>query len=81
MPLRAVAASRDGLTVRSEPFWDADCGCTLVLTLTARQQGDTLAGHLSARAAATAAAEPCGRWRAVRTAPGAGAPERRRSTE
>lgn len=68
VPLRAAAARDGAVEVRSEPYWDADCGCTLVLTLTARQVGDTLAGAFSARGAATAAAES--RGRVVRAAPG-----------
>lgn len=66
--LRAAVAEGGGVAVRSEPYWDTDCGCTVTLTLTARLAGDTLAGAFSARAAATMAAEGRGRWRVVRVA-------------
>lgn len=68
VPVRAVVAEGEALSVRSEAYWDEDCGCTVVLTFTARQHGDTLGGTFSARAAATAAAESRGQWRVVRTA-------------
>lgn len=69
VPLRAAAVRAGELSARSEPYWDGDCGCTVVLTLIARQVGDSLTGTFSAHAAATAAAEPRGRWWAVRSGP------------
>ena len=67
VPLLAIVDRGGELSVRSEAYWDSDCGCTLVLTLTARQLGDTLVGVFSARAAATVVPESRGRWRVVRS--------------
>jgi hypothetical protein len=67
VPLLAIVDRGGELSVRSEAYWDRDCGCTLVLTLTARQLGDTLVGVFSARAAATVVPESRGRWRVVRS--------------
>jgi hypothetical protein len=65
VPLTRGRYADGRLVLDSDPYYDAECECTVTTTYHAQVRGDTLSGTFATRGPATAAGVR-GRWRAVR---------------
>lgn len=66
VPIRGVRLAGNAVTITSDGYEDAGCGCGVTLVFTGRLAGDTLAGRFTGEVAPTVARESRGRWRTVR---------------
>jgi hypothetical protein len=69
--VRVTAVSLVGtrIKLRSLPYFDQGCGCTLTLDLDGQLRGDTLTGTFSADGSPTFVPERGARWHIVRVRP------------